>query len=46
VAKYFVLLILPIGTDVADPAAVERVASEMMRPFEMWQEDVPAENGH
>jgi hypothetical protein len=44
--KYFALLILPPGTDVAAPESVERAASEMMKPFRMWDDDVPVENGH
>lgn len=44
--KYFALLILPEDTDATDPSAVERAAFEMMKPFKMWQDDVPVENGH
>lgn len=45
-AKFFVLLILPIGTDVTDSEAVERVALEMMTPFRMREDEVPTRGGY
>lgn len=44
--KFFAVLILPMGVDSTDPKMVEHTASALMRPFKMWEDDVPVENGH
>ncbi|MEK8035055.1 hypothetical protein AACH06_29920 [Ideonella sp. DXS29W] len=43
---FFAILILPMGTDVTDEKSVEQAASELMRPFEMWKDEIPVESGH
>ena len=43
--KFFAILILPTETDATDEKSVKHAASELMRPFEMWKDEVPVENG-
>lgn len=43
--KFFATLILPMEADISDRKSVERFSAEMMRPFKMWEDDIPAENG-
>lgn len=45
VMKFFAILILPKHTNASDARLVEHTASVLMRPFKMWEDDVPAENG-
>ncbi len=40
--KFYALVILPLGIDVSDNQAIEAAVAEQMKPFEMWQDDLPA----
>ena len=44
--KYFAKLILPKGIDAASADQLEHFAAELMRPFKMWEDDIPAKDGH
>jgi hypothetical protein len=37
--KFYATLILPLGIDVTDDAAIEASVAQQMKPFEMWQDD-------
>jgi|GEM_PF-1699081 len=43
--KFFAILILPTNIDANNAESIEKSASELMRPFKMWEDDIPAERG-
>ena len=43
--KFFAVLILPKDIDLNTEKSVEHATSALMRPFKMWEDDVPVENG-
>lgn len=44
--KFFALLVLPQDIDGRDAELIQRAASALMRPFKMWEDDVPVKDGH
>jgi hypothetical protein len=46
IVKFFSLLILPQGININDTDSIESAAATMMKPFRMWEDDVPAACAH
>lgn len=44
--KFYALIILPREIDIADPDAIESAAASQMKPFQMWQDDIPVGKRH